>query len=123
VFESNQTGVTAIYVAPFPSGARRQLSAGGGISARWGPDDREIYYLAPDGQIMVVTLNGPEKEAAAPKPLLRPCPLTVPSASAGSHLFDVSRDGGRFLTVCTAAGSTPSEVVVAIDALNAIPAR
>ena len=119
IFESNQTGSTEVFLSPFPTGGRRQLSTAGGIGPRWGPGDREAYYLAPDGTIMVVGF-GADMAASAPRPLLRPCQLTVPPASGGQHLFDVTSDGTRFLVVCAAPGSNPTQVIVAIDALPAM---
>lgn len=123
VFESNQTGVNEIFLAPFPNGRRRQLSSGGGINPRWGPRDREVYYVAPNGSIMVVGFDGAEMEPTAPKPLLQTCPLATPPASAGTHQYDVTRDGARFLVRCIAAGSNPTQIVVAADALSAINKR
>jgi Tol biopolymer transport system component len=47
-YTSNESGTNEVYVRPFPgsSGARWQVSNGGGIEPRWSPDGRELNFLA-----------------------------------------------------------------------------
>jgi Tol biopolymer transport system component len=56
-YQSNVSGRIEIYVRPFPEGAGQwQISTAGGINARWRRAGNELYYLAPDGQLMAVPI-------------------------------------------------------------------
>ncbi len=46
-YASNESGANEIYVRPFPgtTGARWQVSNGGGEQPRWSPDGRELYFI------------------------------------------------------------------------------
>jgi len=46
-YASSESGQQEVYVRPFAdaSGARRQVSIGGGSHPRWAPDGRELFYL------------------------------------------------------------------------------
>ena len=61
-YASNETGRYEISVQPFPTtGARWQVSLGGGIYPRWGPDGKELFFVAPDNTLMAVPIPvGPE---------------------------------------------------------------
>ena len=52
-YTSNESGADEVYVRPFAagSGARWQVSNGGGLEPRWSPDGRELYFL--DGTNLV----------------------------------------------------------------------
>ena len=48
-YRSQESGESAIYVRPFPSGTGKwQVSAGGAVQPRWSRDGREVYFLAGD---------------------------------------------------------------------------
>ncbi len=54
-YESNESGRTEIYVAPFPSpGGRQRISAAGGRLPRWRRDGKEIFYIAAN-QMLTAT--------------------------------------------------------------------
>jgi hypothetical protein len=84
-----------VYAIRFPpTGERWQLSANGGVQPRWRADGRELYYLAPGGQMMAVPLpTGDPSRAGRPQPLfdLRFDP------SAAFDQFAPSADGQRFV--------------------------
>ena len=47
-------GRSEIYVAPFPGpGSSWKVSTAGGTEPRWRRDGKELFYLAPDGKLMV----------------------------------------------------------------------
>ena len=57
-YQSNESGRTEVYVQPFQgTGAKLAVSTGGGIAPRWRRDGRELFYIAPDGAMMAVTLH------------------------------------------------------------------
>jgi Tol biopolymer transport system component len=100
-YESDESGRNEIYVQPFPGpGAKTIVSTGGGLQARWRPDGRELFYVAPDGKLMAVgmrmTGDGRTIEPASPVPLFV---TRVSSTRTGGsrHEYAVSGDGQRFL--------------------------
>jgi serine/threonine-protein kinase len=55
-FASNQTGVTEVYVRPFPgSGGPWQVSSGGGFFPVWSRTKPELYFATPTQHIMVTS--------------------------------------------------------------------
>jgi serine/threonine protein kinase len=54
-YQSNESGRTEIYVAPFPGpGGRRRISTAGGRLPRWRRDGKEIFYIAAN-QMLTAT--------------------------------------------------------------------
>jgi Tol biopolymer transport system component len=74
-YESDESGRYEIYVAPFPGpGGKRQISTGGGFTARWRADGREIFYgtpVAPAGKLMAAetSIKGATIDVGAVRPL------------------------------------------------------
>jgi hypothetical protein len=71
VFHGAIAGAPEVFAVRFPTtGERWQLSTGGGVQPRWRADGRELYYLGPDGQLMVVAMpDGDPTKARSPEPL------------------------------------------------------
>ena len=56
-FVANGSGRPEVFVQSFPEGrARTQVSTGGGAQVRWSSDGNEIFYVAPDGRMMAVSV-------------------------------------------------------------------
>jgi hypothetical protein len=95
-YQSNESGQFQIYVAPFPGpGGKRQVSAAGGIDARWRRDSKEIFYVTPDGQLMaaeVTAQNGTLEVGRVQK-------LFDGIISRREMTYDVAPDGQKFLVV------------------------
>src|SRR5262249_50539606 len=54
-YASNDSGQYEVYVQPFPrTGARFQVSRGGGTQPQWRADGRELFYLSPDATMVSV---------------------------------------------------------------------
>jgi len=101
---SNENGKDEIYVQSFdPSlgsgaggsgaksgGGKWMVSKGGGLSAHWRGDGKEIFYLAPNGDLMSVEVStAPVFQAGVPKRLFNP--------KAASRFWDVTSNGQRFV--------------------------
>jgi hypothetical protein len=59
-YQSDESGRNEIYVRPFPAadgGANWTVSQGGGTQPRWRGDSKELFYLAPDGNVMAVPVS------------------------------------------------------------------
>ena len=105
-YYSNESGRYEVYVRPFngPSSAsgggasgQWQVSTSGGTFARWGPDGKELYYIAPDGKLMAVPVSaiGATFQPGTPVALFQTRIVGGGIPNSGVQ-YDVSRDG-RFL--------------------------
>jgi serine/threonine protein kinase len=62
-YESNRSGISEIYVYPFPGpGREQQVSTGGGAQVRWRSNGRELFYVALDGWLMAVPVDRPNAD-------------------------------------------------------------
>jgi eukaryotic-like serine/threonine-protein kinase len=89
------SGRPEVFVASFPTPARRwKISSGGGSQARWRRDGRELFYLGQDRTLMVAAVSSVASTfvAAAPEPLFE---MRFPYGQY--HAYDVATDGQRFL--------------------------
>jgi Tol biopolymer transport system component len=73
-YVSNESGRHEIYVRPFPGpGGQWQISTTGGIQPRWSQDGKELFYIAPDANLVAVPIavDGPTLNPGRPIPLFR----------------------------------------------------
>ena len=94
-YTSNESGRAEIQIQPYPSGGGRyQVSRAGGIEPSWRGDGRELFYLAPGGTMMAVSIDaGREFQAGAPQRLFE----TGITSTQNDGPYVVSRNGQRFL--------------------------
>jgi Tol biopolymer transport system component len=100
-YATNESGPYETWVAPFPAfNDRRQVSAHGGGQARWRGDGKELFYLAPEGQMMSVEISTDPKtgaiESKTPTVLFQ-SPIQRPTLTIDQ--YDVTSDGKRFLFI------------------------
>ncbi|MGQ0733409.1 MAG: protein kinase domain-containing protein [Acidobacteriota bacterium] len=99
-YASNESGGTfEVYVISFPAlDQKLRVSAiGGGGQPRWRRDGRELYYKAPNGEVMAVELKpGPRLEAGIPRGLFASLGAQS-SVDPARHQMSVTPDGQRFL--------------------------
>ena len=119
-YVSNETGLNEIYVQSFPlSGAKFQVSNGGGTQPQWGSDGAngtELFYLASDRMLTAVPVKFPRSagesfELGASKPLF---PVSV----AGGPIerdYQVSRDGQFFLVWGNPGSGTAPPLTVVLN--------
>ena len=108
-YASNKSGRSEIYLHPFPGpGAEVPVSPTGGAAPRWRRDGKEIFYVAPDGRLMAVsirpTTTGSALELDPPVPLF-------PS----NEDYMVAPDGQRFLLHVTSAPPLTSPLSVILN--------
>jgi eukaryotic-like serine/threonine-protein kinase len=98
-YVSNESGSYQVYVQSFPTGGGKwQVSTTGGVQPRWQHDGKELYYLAPDGKLMVVTVKeGASFEAGTPEALFQTHIYGMAPNASFSQQYDVTADGRRFL--------------------------
>ena len=97
----------------FPlSGAKFQISTGGGTEPQWRKDGAELFYRSADSTLMAVPVkSGAAFETGVPKPLFR---FATAAGGSAFHNYAVSSDGQRFLVVAASASekSVPMTVVL-----------
>jgi Tol biopolymer transport system component/tRNA A-37 threonylcarbamoyl transferase component Bud32 len=111
-YVTDESGGNEILVRSFPDAAHKwQVSIKGGNWVRWRRDGKELFYLAPDGKFMSVSVHAAHGELGftSPEPLFD-FPNHSLERSALSYAYDVAPDG-RFL-VLTPVGSEAHSLTV-----------
>ena len=90
-YDFDDTGRREIYVQGFTPGkpassARWQVSTNGGRYPRWRGDGRELYFLALDGTMMAVPVDGSGPSFRSSAPVAALSNRDAAAAHAGSHL-------------------------------------
>jgi Tol biopolymer transport system component len=110
-YASNESGAQEIYLQAFPRpGAKRQISAGGGLTPVWSPDGSELVYLTTEGWVMAaaVASSGTNLELSAPTRLFH---ADLAFTGVG-RILSVAPDGRILLNVIPADRAPPAIVVV-----------
>jgi Tol biopolymer transport system component len=113
-YTSDESGREEVFVQPFPgTGVKWQVSSAGGYDAAWRGDGREVFYVAPDAQLMAVAVaqSASGLSFGVPRPLFR-----NPSRRVGTSgpNYAVSRDGQRFLVLEWPGKAIASSIVVVL---------
>ncbi len=98
-YQSPESGNLEVYIQPLPAtGAKWQISTGGGYQPQWRGDGKELFYAldAFPTTIMAVdiALTGEGIQAGIPHAL-----FSVPMTLDGRNGFVVTRDGKRFMVI------------------------
>jgi len=98
-----------VYVQSFPEPHEKvQISTRGGVSPRWAPSGRELYFLSIERRLMAVPVA-----LSDPLRVGTPTPLFDTAVGLGENRYAAAHDGKRFLlNVGTAEGSSAPLVVV-----------
>jgi serine/threonine protein kinase/Tol biopolymer transport system component len=115
-YQSTESGSHNIHLRRYPDRADPiPVSTAGGISPRWSPDGTELYYVAPDGFLMAVSVrfDGDRPFVGVPVPLFQPGIVSGGTQVLGfKQQYDVAGDG-RFLVNVPADGArTPPLTLV-----------
>jgi dipeptidyl aminopeptidase/acylaminoacyl peptidase len=105
-YVSDESGRSEVYVQSFPEISRAiRISVNGGRRPEWRKDGKEFYFIAPDGNLMAVGVNGagPLFQVSAPQPLFQVSPAGVYSR----RQYQPSADGTRFLVNARVDDTTP----------------
>lgn len=101
-YSSDESGLLEVYVAPFPwTGAKWQVSNGGGVLPRWRRDGKEIFFLKMGSAGTFagdVDGHGPSFEVGAQHTLYNVNNL---SPNTAGQQYSVTADGQRFLQITT----------------------
>jgi hypothetical protein len=115
-YTSNESGVSEIYVVPFPpsaEGGRWMASRGGGVQPRWNHNGKELFYISPDSKMMSVDVSThPIFHSGIPRSLFA-AELVDTGIRTGPMSWDIAPDGNRFLIISDT--STDSSLTVALN--------
>jgi eukaryotic-like serine/threonine-protein kinase len=97
-YSSNESGRWQVYVTSFPDARGKwQVSTDGGEQPRWRGDGKEIFFLSSEAKLMVVSVDTKnEFDSGTPANLFQTNPPEQ-VATTEQVVYDVSRDGQRFL--------------------------
>ena len=115
-YASNETGRWEIYVTSFPTPRGKwQVSVGGGEQPRWRRDGKELFYLSPDSKMMAVPVTtGADFDSGTPAALFQATPRQ-PIPIYDLFVYDVSRDGQRFLIITPVKEAETAPMSVVLD--------
>ncbi len=98
-YASGESGRLEVYVTAFPGpGGRWQVSSSGGVSPRWSPDGKELYYVG-ENKMRTVEIPNADQFSLGPARELFDMDPNLPQ-------FDVAPDGKRFLVQKRAGEAT-----------------
>jgi Tol biopolymer transport system component len=109
-YQSDESGQNEIYVAAFPKPAGSvPVSLTGGKFPTWRRDGKELYYLAPDGNLIASEL----KESGGSLQVTSRRTLFQTNAVNPSDTYDAFPDGKKFLVdkITTADTTAPLNLV------------
>jgi Tol biopolymer transport system component len=115
LYTLNTAGRSEVFVRTLPREAggaeaagRWQVSSSGGAQPRWRADGKEIFYLSPEGAVMMVPIESGENSfvRGTPQELFRTREATS---------FDVTADGQRFLVNQAVSDSSNTPVTVIVN--------
>ncbi len=115
-YSSNETGEWEIYVETFPeAGGRWRVSADGGHQPRWNPKGSELFYIAPDRQLMSAGVRGGSNtfQWDTARPLFQTDIVDL-GPYRGSWGYAVAPDGNRFL-ILTRRPQGPSPAIAILN--------
>jgi eukaryotic-like serine/threonine-protein kinase len=113
-YSSDETGQWEVYVATFPkAGERWRVSTRGGHQPRWNPDGSELFYIAPDRQLMSVRLRAGADgfQWDAPRALFQTAIVDL-GAFRSCWGYAVAPDGKRFLILTRRPQGTSPAVAI-----------
>ena len=88
-----------------------QISRDGGEQPLWAPNGRELFYVAPAGQLIAVPVQSGDDIAFGNPKIAITGPYWTRTLRAGRE-YDISPDGERFLMIKESAGGDSTEFIL-----------
>jgi hypothetical protein len=88
------------------------VSTAGGDYPRWGPDGKELFYIAPGGTLMVARLEPGERSLKVGRVESL---FQASFAQTYGYPYDVAPDGQRFLVILSPEQSGLSPVTLVVN--------
>ena len=97
-YTSDETGRSEVYVQSFPIGSGKwQISTNGGDQAQWRGDGKELFYMAPDRNLMAVAVSGGTTIDPGRPAVLFQTSVPVSGIVDDRNNYVPTRDGQRFM--------------------------
>jgi serine/threonine protein kinase/dipeptidyl aminopeptidase/acylaminoacyl peptidase len=108
-YVGQEGGRPEIFVAPFPwTGAKWQISNGGGASPRWSANGKELFYFDLTGVVAVeIDGSGSAFQVGSSKLLFK-----LPLRGIIAREYAPTKDGQRFIAITPSEGSSQSLTLV-----------
>jgi Tol biopolymer transport system component len=114
-YSSDESGLSEIYVTPFPKGGSKwQISRAGGSSPRWRHDGKELFYMAADSTLIAAEVDTSRSvfQVGALRPLFHVALRTGVSrldvsSTTGQGGYDAAPDGKWFVVNSPPDGNPP----------------
>jgi eukaryotic-like serine/threonine-protein kinase len=113
-YSSNESGQNNIYVVPFPNtaatGARWEVSTGGGTEPLWSHSGKELFYRDVAGNLVAVKVHSTPTFSYGGSTVLFPAGayLALPRGTD----YAVAPDDRRFLMIRQVPSSVPDQLIV-----------
>jgi hypothetical protein len=115
-YASDLSGRPEIWVRPFGrDGSARRLSPEGGVQPRWRSDGKELYYVAPDRQIMAVALGAWDAETPPTAKALFQARIRGLQGLAFGQDYVPAELGQKFLVAEDVDGSGDNDLTVVLN--------
>ena len=114
-FDALDGAVRQVFVRTMPgeSHGKWQISSDGGNTSRWRADGRELYVLG-GGLMLAVDIDASTSfHASTPRTLFTTPPAFFFAAGQYAHGWDVTPDGGQFLTT-RPVPDTPAQAITVV---------
>src|SRR5262245_19551556 len=124
-YTSDETGTPEVFVQPFPAtGAKWQISSGGGSDPHWRRDGQELFYISPDGMLMAAQVKRGSSvfEAGITQRLFQTRRPTARGPLFFSN-YAPAVDGRRFLINRSASEVASIPITVSLNWQSALGAR
>jgi Tol biopolymer transport system component len=116
-YVSDESSRPEVYVRAFPVDERKwRISEQGGTDPRWRDDGKELFYLAPDRNLMAVAIaTDAGLEPGVPRALFEVRLSEQQSGYPASNHYSVGAAGQRFLVIERVEGTSPSPITVVLN--------
>ena len=118
-YQTNESGWPEIVAVSFPDPTETvRVSTSGGTQPRWHRDGKELYFIAPDGELMAAPItfknqaNGSGMEVGVPVPLFRTRIIVSSAAANMKAQYAVSRDGRFLISQPEESATTPVTLIL-----------
>ena len=120
-YTSDETGRMEVYIQAFagsktqtPRTSKWQASTNGGSRLRWRRNGTELFYVAPDGDLMSVAVKTNPMILAGPKKLFHTA-IGNPASDTASGGYAVAANGQRFLLAAPTRPHSPAALTVVLN--------
>ena len=117
-YHSDESGRPEVYAVSYPElGSKIQVSGDGGAAPRWNGRGDELFYVSPDGDITVVSVNtqGRLLRSGTPQALF-PTAMEIPE-------FDVTPDGQHFVVLAPNPDAPAREIRIVLNWFEELKGR